>query len=110
MWPIFYHDEDYYVMKFQSKSDMKEILFVRPYNKSMILKQWSPKLDFKSEFLAETPLWVTYLKLPLNCWGCASLSRIANVIEIPIFADECITKQVRISYERMFMEVEYLQR
>ncbi|KAK6788794.1 hypothetical protein RDI58_012592 [Solanum bulbocastanum] len=106
---LFYHDEGYYVVKFQSEPDLKEILFAGPYsinNKSMILKQWTPKLDFKSEFLTEIPLWVTFPKLPLNCWGCESLSRIASAIGIPIFVDECTTKQTRISYARMLIEVD----
>ncbi|KAG5623025.1 hypothetical protein H5410_008243 [Solanum commersonii] len=92
---LFYHDEGYYVVKFQSEPDLKEILFAGPYsknNKPMILKQWTPKLDFKSEFLTEILLWVTFPKLPLNCWGCDSLSRIVSAIGIPIFVDECTTK------------------
>ncbi|XP_055814273.1 uncharacterized protein LOC129883684 [Solanum dulcamara] len=48
---------------------------------------------------------VTFPKLPLNCWGVSSLSRIASAIGVPLFADECTTKQTRISYARMLIEV-----
>lgn len=72
----------------------------------MILKHGTPNLDFKSEFLSEIPLWVTFPKLPLNCWGCDFLSRIASAIGILLFADECTTKQTRISYARMLIEVD----
>ncbi|XP_069154420.1 uncharacterized protein [Solanum lycopersicum] len=51
------------------------------------------------------PLWVNFPKLPLNCWGVGSLSRIASAIGVPLFADECTTKQTRISYARMLVEV-----
>lgn len=67
---LFYHDEGYYIVKFQSEVDMQKILYAGPHNinnKPMILKQWSPNLDFKYEFLTEIPLWVTFLKLSLNC-------------------------------------------
>ena len=33
------------------------------------------------------------------------MSRIASAIGVPIFADECTTKQTRISYARMLVEV-----
>ncbi|KAH0712194.1 hypothetical protein KY289_008153 [Solanum tuberosum] len=44
-------------------------------------------------------------KLPLICWGVGSLSIIASAIGVLLFADECITKQTRISYARMLIEV-----
>ena len=33
------------------------------------------------------------------------MSRIASAIGVPIFADECTTKQTRISYARMLVEL-----
>ncbi|XP_069143403.1 uncharacterized protein [Solanum lycopersicum] len=74
-------------------------------NRPIILKQWCPEFNFGSEFLTEIPLWVNFPKLPLSCWGVGSLSRIVSAIEVPIFADECTTKQTRISYARMLVEV-----
>lgn len=41
----------------------------------------------------------------MSCWGVGSLSRIASVIGTPVFADECTTKQTRVSYARMLIEV-----
>ena len=104
---VFLHEDGYYVIKFQKISDMNEILFSGPYTinyRPMILKQWCPKFDFGSEFLTEIPLWVNFPKFPLNCWGVGSLSRIASAIGVPLFADECTTKQIRISYARMLVE------
>ncbi|XP_015072451.1 uncharacterized protein LOC107016517 [Solanum pennellii] len=68
-------------------------------------EQWCPEFDFGREFLTEIPLWVNFPKLPLNCWGVGSLSRIASAIGVRLFADECTTKQTRISYARMLVEV-----
>ena len=34
------------------------------------------------------------------------MSRIASAIGVPLFADECTTKQTRISYARMLIEVD----
>ncbi|KAH0672818.1 hypothetical protein KY290_025047 [Solanum tuberosum] len=105
---VYLHEEGYYIVKFQNLSDKNEILYIGPYtinNRPIILKNRCPDFDFGSEFFAEIPLWVTFPKLPLNCWGVGSLSRIASAIEFPLFADECATKQTRISYARMLIEV-----
>ncbi|KAK6782209.1 hypothetical protein RDI58_020005 [Solanum bulbocastanum] len=105
---VYLHEEGYYTVKFQSLSDLKEIMCTGPYsinNRPIILKQWSPNFDFGSEFLTEIPLWVTFPKLLLNCWGIEFLSRIASAIGVPLFADECTTKQTRIAYARMLIEV-----
>ncbi|XP_015060282.1 uncharacterized protein LOC107006173 [Solanum pennellii] len=105
---VFLHEDGYYLIKFQKIRDMNEILFSGTYtinNRPIILKQWCPEFDFGSEFLTEIPLWVNFPKLPLNCWGVGSLSRIASAIEVPLFADDCTTKQTRISYARMLVEV-----
>lgn len=95
---IFLHEKGYYVVRFQSKEDMKSIFHAGPYtinNKPIILKPWSPDFDLNEEFLIEIPLWVRFPKLPMCCWGFNSLSRIASAIETPLFADECTTKQTR---------------
>lgn len=55
---LYYHNEGYYLVKFHTEAVMKEILFAGPYsvnNKPMILKQWTPKLDFKVEFFYRNP-------------------------------------------------------
>ncbi|KAG5594739.1 hypothetical protein H5410_035971 [Solanum commersonii] len=62
--------------------------------------------DFDKEFPTKIPIWVKFPYLPMNCWGCDSLSRIASAIGIPMFADECTTKQTRISFARMLVEVD----
>ncbi|XP_019240017.1 PREDICTED: uncharacterized protein LOC109220011 [Nicotiana attenuata] len=55
--------------------------------------------------MTEIPLWVKFPKLPMSCWGCGSLGRIASALGKPLFANECMTKQTRISYARMLIEV-----
>nr|XP_009591960.1 uncharacterized protein LOC104088903 [Nicotiana tomentosiformis] len=41
----------------------------------------------------------------MNCWSRNSLNRVTSIIETPIFADECTSKQTRIFYARMLVEV-----
>lgn len=67
---IYYHNDGYYVVKFPTIDDLREILYVGPYtmsNKPLILKQWSPDFDFRKEFLTDIPIWVKFPKLPMSC-------------------------------------------
>lgn len=105
---LFLHEDDYYVIKFQNMDDMHRIFHVGPHtirNRSIILKPWTPDFDISKEFLTDILLWVIFPKLPMSCWGNEALSKIASAVGKPLFADECTTKQTRISYARMLIEV-----
>ncbi|XP_016469076.1 uncharacterized protein LOC107791505 [Nicotiana tabacum] len=105
---LFLHDEGYYMIKFQSMVDMHKVFYDGPHtinNRPIIVKIWTPDFDLSQEFLADIPLWVILPKLPMSCWGSESLSKIASAIGKLLFADECTTKQTRISYARMLIEV-----
>lgn len=71
------------MVKFHSVQDMKEIFYAGPYTINN----------------------VKFPKLPMRCWSSDSLSRIASLIGTPIYADECTSKQTRISFARMLIEV-----
>ncbi|XP_059301875.1 uncharacterized protein LOC132053789 [Lycium ferocissimum] len=105
---VFLHKEGYYVIKFQSVEDMNEILFSGPYtinNKPMILKQWTVNFDLSKKFPTKIPLWVTLPHLPMSCWSCQSLSKIPSLIGKPLYADECTSKQRRISCAQILVEI-----
>ncbi|XP_060182758.1 uncharacterized protein LOC132612661 [Lycium barbarum] len=78
-------------------------------NRLIILKPWSMDFDFNAEFPTQIPLWVKFPHLPMSYWGKDSLSRVASLIGVPIYADECTTKQTRITYARMLVEVNITQ-
>ncbi|XP_060190454.1 uncharacterized protein LOC132619624 [Lycium barbarum] len=104
---VYYHDGGYYIVRFQSKDEMNEILYSGPYsinNKPLIIKPWAPDFDLNDEFLTEIPLWVTFPKLLMSFWSCPALSRLASAIGIPLYAEECTTKQTRVSYARMLIQ------
>lgn len=52
------------------------------------------------------PIWVKLPNLPLNCWGNDSLSRIGSMIRVLLLAGECTSKQLRISFARILIEVD----
>ena len=63
-------------------------------------------MNFNDEVLKVIPLWVKLPNLPLNCWGPESLSRIGSVLGVPLYADECTTKQWRVSFARLLIEMD----
>ncbi|XP_021727809.1 uncharacterized protein LOC110694913 [Chenopodium quinoa] len=73
--------------------------------KPAIIKPWSPKFDFGAEILRTIPLWVKFPNLPLNCWGPETLSRIGSLLGVTIFSDECTTRQLRVSFARVLIEI-----
>lgn len=104
---LYLHDEGYYIEKLYTVGYLKDILYGGPYiinGRPVILKQWTPDFDIKVEFLMEIPLWISFPNLPMRYWGNKTLSKLASAIGKPLFADECTTKQTRISYARILVE------
>ena len=98
---VFLHDAGYFLVHFASTDDRNEVLYGGPHSfnsQPIIVKQWTTDLDFNKEVLRVIPIWVRFPSLPLNCWTPDSLSRIGSVLGVPLFADECTTKQMRVSF------------
>ena len=51
-------------------------------------------------------MWFRLPKLPLHCWGEESLNRIIGAIGVPLFSDDCTSKQLCVSYARVLVEVD----
>nr|XP_021851937.1 uncharacterized protein LOC110791493 [Spinacia oleracea] len=108
----FFHDEGYFIIRFVSRKDRDSVLMAGPYSffsRPMIVKPWSAKFNFQEEILRVIPVWVRLLNLPLNYWGVDSLSRIGSLLGIPLFADECTSAQMRVSFARLLVEIDVTQ-
>lgn len=106
---IYYHNEGYFVIKFNTMEDRNEVIFSGPHtlnNIPIIIKAWEDNFDFNDETLSRIPLWVKFPNLPLNCWCMESLSRISSVLENPIYADECTSNIERSSFARVLIEMD----
>ncbi|CAK8574901.1 unnamed protein product [Lathyrus sativus] len=78
--------------------------------KPVFIREWSPELEMKEDLLRILPLWVTFPNLPLRLWGEKSLSKITSAIGKPITMDKCTAKKLRISYARILIEVDIIQK
>ncbi|XP_021860851.1 uncharacterized protein [Spinacia oleracea] len=106
---VFFQDDGYFIIKFMNIEDRNQIIARGPYTfygKPVIIKPWTTNFNFYEEVLRVIPLWVRYPNLPLSCWGCDSLSRTSSLLGVPLFADECTTRQDRVSLARVLIEMD----
>ncbi|XP_021854596.1 uncharacterized protein [Spinacia oleracea] len=106
---VYLHDEGYFVIRFKTRNERDNVLVDGPYTffgKPMVIKPWSANFNFQEEILRVIPVWIRLPNLPLNCWGSDSLSRIGSLLGVPLCADECTSKQMRISFARLLVEVD----
>lgn len=64
---LYYHEDGYYVVRFQSMADLNEFIYSGSYtvnNRSLVLKHWSPQFDSSVEFLTEIPFGCVSLNCP----------------------------------------------
>ncbi|XP_058755378.1 uncharacterized protein LOC131628567 [Vicia villosa] len=71
-----------------------------------MLREWKPDFDLKRDMLRTLPIWVKLPKLPLHLWGAKSLSKIGSAIGVPLVTDECTANKLRVSYARIFVEID----
>lgn len=106
---IHVHEDGFFIMRFNTDEECEEILKGGPYflNKApMIVKKWDKNFDFKDEILRVIPVWIRLPSLPLHCCGVEALSRIVSAVGVPIIADDCTAKQLKVSYARVLVEVD----
>ncbi|XP_021848896.2 uncharacterized protein [Spinacia oleracea] len=106
---VFFHDDGYFIIKFKNIEDMNQIISGGPYSlygKPIIIKPWTVDFNFYEEVLKVIPLWVKFPNLPLNCWRSEALSRISSLLGVPLFEDECTTRQDRVSFARVLIEMD----
>lgn len=106
---IFLHEDGFFVVRLCSEDDKRSILYSGPhmfYGKPTVVKPWYPDFDFHSEVLRTFPIWIQFPNLALNCWSADTLSRLSSVVGVPICADECTSRQLRVSFARVLVEVD----
>ncbi|XP_070012286.1 uncharacterized protein LOC142176320 [Nicotiana tabacum] len=106
---IYYHNEGYFVIRFSNLEERDQVLYSRPHtvnNKPIIMKAWLEDFNVQDEVLKTIPLWVEFSNLPINCWSMKTLSKIGSILGNPVYANECTTGSIRISYARMLIEMD----
>ncbi|XP_075092374.1 uncharacterized protein LOC142172610 [Nicotiana tabacum] len=106
---ILYHDDGYYIFRFDSMDDRDRVMQFGPYTfhkKPFILKNWSIDFVFDLECLNVIPLWVRFPNLPVGYWSTEVLSKLASVVSKPMYTDMNIAEMDRISFARVLVEAD----
>ena len=72
----------------------------------VLVRKWDESFDFRRDISRVVPVWVLLLHLPTKFWGVESLSSIDSLLGIPIAADDCTSKQSRVNYVPILVEVD----
>ena len=105
------HDAGWLIFKFESASDMIEVLNGGPYyvyGRLLILKTMPDYFDFDTSDMIRMPVWVRFPNLPLQCWSPLCLSKLASMIGKPVHSDSPTTSMTRLSYARMLIDIDLL--
>ncbi|XP_070008264.1 uncharacterized protein [Nicotiana sylvestris] len=107
---VFLHG--YFIFKFESEDDKNLLLQNGPYtfnSRPMILKEWIPDFKMNKEPMRLVPLWVSFAKLPLQCWTEDNLGRLASYLGRPICTNKLTATGDRISYARVLIDMDITQ-
>ena len=106
---IYYNEEGYFILRFKDFNDRDEVLMRGPYTfRSMpiLIREWRPDFNLKTDFLRTLPLWVKFPQLPIYLWGDTSLNKIGSAVGNPFVTDECTANRLRVSYAIILVEVD----
>ncbi|XP_048489821.1 uncharacterized protein LOC125491779 [Beta vulgaris subsp. vulgaris] len=77
--------------------------------KPLIMKPWSPDIDFVKEDIKTLPIWVQ-LRLPLKYWEENSLHKIVSQLGDHIKRDEATRNRDKLQFARILVEMEIEQK
>ncbi|XP_058742312.1 uncharacterized protein LOC131614775 [Vicia villosa] len=106
---LYYNNEGYFIIRFNSKSDRDMVLVRGPYTihrKPMFLHEWKPDFKMQDDMIRTLPLWAMFPQLALMYWGEKSIGKISSALGKPLMTDECTAKKLRVSYARVLIEID----
>ncbi|KAM3290757.1 hypothetical protein P3S67_019046 [Capsicum chacoense] len=75
-------------------------------NKPLIVKEWSPKLEFTKEELETIPIWIKFPELDFKYWSKSVLSKLGSMIGKPLMVDHKTEERNGLKFARLLVEVE----
>ena len=71
----------------------------------IILKQWSTDSGLDRDLLSSVPVWIRFPNLHLKFWSQNNLSKLADLIGVPLYMDKATTSMERVAFARCFVEI-----
>ena len=107
------HETGWLIYHFKSEEDKLTVVRVGPYlmyGRPLVLRPMTKNFNFSSAEMSRVPVWVKFPSLPLWCWSPVCLSKIASVIGKPIQCDRLTSNLARMSYARVLVEIDLLEK
>lgn len=94
-----------FLVRFQAMDSRDKVLDGHYFfdKKPLILKSWSPDVDFEQEDVKTLPIWVQ-LKIALKYWGEHSLQNIVSQLGDPIKRDVATRNREKMQYAHILVE------
>ncbi|XP_019237195.1 PREDICTED: uncharacterized protein LOC109217410 [Nicotiana attenuata] len=97
------------VVRFDTAIGKQEVIEGGIYhfdNKPLIVKGWTPELEFTKEELLTVPIWIKLPDLDFKYWSQRVLSKIGSLIGKPLMVDQNTEKRIGLKFARLLVEVE----
>ncbi|KAJ8422022.1 hypothetical protein Cgig2_007572 [Carnegiea gigantea] len=73
--------------------------------KPFIVKEWNENLELDTSTISSLPIWVQFPDLDVKYWGVESLSKLENLIGIPLKTDKQTRDKTFLSYARLLIHI-----
>jgi len=102
-------DEGQFFFVFNSKNACDQVFEGGPWHIAgppIILKKWHKGLKLSTMGISKIPIWVKFLKLPMEYWTEEGLSFVASMVGKPLHVDKVTATCERITYARACIEID----
>ncbi|XP_073015397.1 uncharacterized protein [Primulina eburnea] len=102
-------ENDYFIVRFYSMDDYEHAKYEGPWmvlDHYLIVKEWSPNFDPRSDSTEKLLVWVRFPCLPIEYYDQEFLMKIGNKIGRPIRVDQATSMVSRGKFARMCVEVD----
>ena len=97
-----------FLVRFQNVHDQIEVTrkgFHYFDQKPFLVKPWDEEMEINTEEITSLPIWVQFRGLDIKFWDADSLSKIDNMIGIPLKMDKYTSKKTMLRYARFLIDI-----
>ncbi|XP_059288637.1 uncharacterized protein LOC132041991 [Lycium ferocissimum] len=75
-------------------------------NKPLIVKSWSPDMEFTRDELYSVPIWIKIPGLDFKYWSAKGLSKLGSLVGKPLMVDRNTERKIGLNFARLLVEVQ----
>ena len=97
------------IFRFQTEEAIHSILERGPWmfgGRTIILQQWNAQMSFDKTKIKKIPVWTRLYGIHMPLWTPQGLSQISSRIGRPLSCDKTTSERTRLSYARVYVELD----